>query len=101
MSHTAFYGRLKRYRTNPKTTFQIRALTYFSRPRISIVRRLFLSRPRGSSYTKPVACTLFYAGSLRDLASDSHGVSASELVYDIPGGGFVAMGPEHHEERLR
>jgi acetyl esterase/lipase len=25
----------------------------------------------------------------------------TELILDFPGGGFVAMGPEHHEERLR
>jgi acetyl esterase/lipase len=24
-----------------------------------------------------------------------------ELIFDLPGGGFVAMTPEHHEERLR
>lgn len=24
-----------------------------------------------------------------------------DLILDIPGGGFVAMTPEHHEERLR
>jgi acetyl esterase/lipase len=26
---------------------------------------------------------------------------ATDLVIDYPGGGFVAMNPEHHEERLR
>jgi acetyl esterase/lipase len=23
------------------------------------------------------------------------------LILDVPGGGFISMGPEHHEERLR
>ncbi len=23
------------------------------------------------------------------------------LIFDVPGGGFISMGPEHHEERLR
>ena len=26
---------------------------------------------------------------------------ATDLILDFPGGGFVAMSPEHHEERLR
>ncbi len=25
----------------------------------------------------------------------------NELILDLPGGGFVSMSPEHHEERLR
>ena len=25
----------------------------------------------------------------------------TELIVDLPGGGFVSMSPEHHEERLR
>lgn len=70
-------------------------MTYFSRPSIPLVRKLSLARPAGSAYTKPISCTLFYAHSMRELAW------ASEVIYDLPGGGFVAMGPEHHEERLR
>lgn len=27
--------------------------------------------------------------------------SERNLIFDVPGGGFVSMGPEHHEERLR
>ena len=27
--------------------------------------------------------------------------NATELIFDCPGGGFVAMTPAHHEERLR
>ena len=23
------------------------------------------------------------------------------LIFDVPGGGFISMSPEHHEERLR
>lgn len=79
---------------------QIRALTYFDRPSIPIIHKLTLQRPSpipGSThtYSKPISCTLFYAHSMRELAW------ASEVVYDLPGGGFVSMGPEHHEERLR
>jgi len=38
---------------------------------------------------------LFFAGAEDQLAK------ASQLVVDYPGGGFIAMGPECHEERLR
>ena len=38
---------------------------------------------------------LFFSGTEEALAS------ATELVVDFPGGGFIAMGPECHEERLR
>jgi acetyl esterase/lipase len=27
--------------------------------------------------------------------------SEHNLIFDVPGGGFISMGPEHHEERLR
>ena len=38
---------------------------------------------------------MYYSGSETELAK------ATQLVVDFPGGGFVAMGPECHEERLR
>lgn len=27
--------------------------------------------------------------------------SEHNLIFDVPGGGFISMVPEHHEERLR
>jgi len=27
--------------------------------------------------------------------------SERNLIFDVPGGGFISMSPEHHEERLR
>lgn len=47
---------------------------------------------------------LFYSRSARDLALSGGGLGdegVSEVVLDLPGGGFISMGPEHHEERLR
>jgi len=38
---------------------------------------------------------LFFALPEKELSK------ATELILDFPGGGFVAMTPEHHEERLR
>ncbi|PPQ99438.1 hypothetical protein CVT24_005245 [Panaeolus cyanescens] len=75
--------------TNP----YIRMVTHL--PRITIRRRILLARPSSSMYTRPITVYLFFAGSEQELAK------ATELVLDFPGGGFVAMTPEHHEERLR
>lgn len=106
-----FYAReadekLRRYRAtctvevlrttwNKTSNPYLRAITYFSRPRVPVVRKLLLSRPPNSPYTKPISCMLFFSRSPRELAW------TSEIVLDLPGGGFIAMGPEHHEERLR
>ena len=38
---------------------------------------------------------LFFSGTEDQLAK------STQLVVDFPGGGFIAMGPECHEERLR
>jgi acetyl esterase/lipase len=38
---------------------------------------------------------LFFDGTPEELEK------ATDLIMDFPGGGFVAMGPECHEERLR
>lgn len=64
-------------------------------PRIGLRRKILLPRPKASSYDRPITAYLFFAGPEEDLSK------ATELIFDIPGGGFVAMTPEHHEERLR
>ncbi|KAH7108485.1 alpha/beta-hydrolase [Auriculariales sp. MPI-PUGE-AT-0066] len=73
----------------------IRAFSYFDRPRLPTVRQLLLPRPNDSSYTRPIAAWLFFAGPAHALAAQT------ELILDLPGGGFICMGPQHHEERLR
>ncbi|GAA5864223.1 hypothetical protein JCM3774_001261 [Rhodotorula dairenensis] len=72
----------------------IRFFTRRDRPRISIRKKLFLPRPKGSKYSKPLTLHLFFAGTQAELEA------ANELVMDIPGGGFICMNPMHHEERL-
>lgn len=72
---------------------QIRILTHL--PRIAIRRKILLPRPTSSTYRRPITGYLFFA------LPESHLARATELVLDFPGGGFVAMTPEHHEERLR
>ncbi|GAA6060484.1 hypothetical protein JCM10212_007115 [Sporobolomyces blumeae] len=72
----------------------IRFFTRKDRPRVGVRKRLFLPRPPGSKYTKPMTAYLFFNGTEQALAE------ASDLVLDIPGGGFICMNPQHHEERL-
>lgn len=76
---------------------QVRFLTGFHRPSLPLVREVSIPRPSSSSRANlpPVKGLLFFDGSEKQLAS------ATELVVDFPGGGFIAMGPDCHEERLR
>ena len=77
--------------------YQIRLATYFQRPSLPIVRNLLIPRPSISSrsHLPPVKAILYFNGNEKDLAK------VTQLVVDFPGGGFVAMSPESHEERLR
>lgn len=78
--------------TNP----YVRFVTWFHRPRLSIARPLLIPRPQvGPHHTRPVKVWLFYAKSERQLRMEE------ELVLDLPGGGYICMNPQHHEERLR
>lgn len=54
-------------------------------------------RPPSSSRANlpPVKGLLFFDGPEEAFAR------ATEIVVDFPGGGFIAMGPDCHEERLR
>ncbi|GAA5988816.1 hypothetical protein JCM5350_000383 [Sporobolomyces pararoseus] len=72
----------------------IKFFTRKDRPKLEITKKLFLPRPTGSKYTKPLTAYLFYSGDETSLAKES------DLIMDIPGGGFICMNPEHHAERL-
>ncbi|KAF8650416.1 hypothetical protein AX16_005222 [Volvariella volvacea WC 439] len=64
-------------------------------PHVKLRRRLSFPRPTSSAYDRPISGYLFFDLPPNQLAE------ATELILDFPGGGFVAMNPEHHEERLR
>ena len=64
-------------------------------PRISVRRKILLARPKDSTQRRPITAWLFFAPPADQLAR------ATDLILDFPGGGFVSMTPEHHEERLR
>lgn len=71
---------------------QIRLFSWL--PKMSIRRIIQIPRPSSSTYTRPITAHLFFAPHASKLAE------STELILDIPGGGFVSMTPEHHEERL-
>jgi acetyl esterase/lipase len=75
------------------TPIQIRLVTYF--PSVTIHRKIHLPRPKSSTYQRPITAYLFFAPPEKQLSR------ATDLILDFPGGGFVSMSPEHHEERLR
>jgi acetyl esterase/lipase len=77
------------------TFSKVRFITHLPLPRLSVRRKILLPRPKSSSYTRPIAAYLFFARPESELCK------ATDLILDCPGGGYVAMSPEHHEERLR
>lgn len=80
-------------RTALLTLRKLRLLT--AHPRVSIRRKILLARPKDSTQRRPITTWLFFAPPAGQLAQ------ATDLILDFPGGGFVSMNPEHHEERLR
>lgn len=50
-------------------------------------------RPGSRGASKPITAWLFFYGTEAELAQ------TKDLVFDLPGGGFICMTPEHHEER--
>lgn len=64
---------------------------------MKIVKYVYIPRPSTSSrsHLPPVKAMLFFNGTEEELSK------ATQIVIDYPGGGFIAMGPECHEERLR
>lgn len=78
-------------------TIQIRFLTAGHRAKLPVDRYVYINRPKTSSRASypPVKALLLFAGTTDEFEK------STQLVMDFPGGGFVAMGPECHEERLR
>lgn len=74
----------------------LRTLTSILRPRFMRYppRALRIARPRASAYTAPVAAWLYFDGPLSALKKHT------KIVLDVPGGGFVAMNPRTHDDKL-
>jgi acetyl esterase/lipase len=77
-----------------------RLITYFNRGYLPIRRDIEIERPEKPSPSSfscplpPVKARLYFPGTEEELAR------ASQIILDIPGGGFVAMTPKHHDDYL-
>ncbi len=78
------------------TTPYLSALTSLMRPRLMVYppRKIRIPRPKESSYKEPVIGWLYYNGPLTALKKHD------KVVLDVPGGGFVAMNPRNHDDKL-
>lgn len=81
---------------NKGTTPYLSALTTLMRPRLMWYppRKIRIPRPKGSSYKEPVVGWLYFNGPLSALKKHD------KVVLDVPGGGFVAMDPRNHDDKL-
>lgn len=62
---------------------------------MSLYRKILLPRPTTSTYDRPITVHIYFAPPAPQLHN------TTDLILEFPGGGFVAMSPEHHDERLR
>lgn len=81
---------------NKGTTPYLGALTTLLRPRLMWYppRKIRIHRPNESSYKEPVVGWLYFNGPTSALKKHD------KIVLDIPGGGFVAMDPRNHDDKL-
>lgn len=81
---------------NKGTTPYLAFFTSLMRPRLMGYppRAIRIPRPQESSYKEPVHAWLYFDGPLSALKKHT------KVVLDIPGGGFVAMDPRNHDDKL-
>lgn len=81
---------------NKATTPYLWTLASLLRPRLTRYppRAIRIPRPKTSIHKDPVNAWLYFDGPLSALRDQK------SLVLDIPGGGFVAMGPRNSEDKL-
>ena len=78
------------------TTPYLSFITRTMRPKLSRYppRAIRIPRPAESSYKDPVNAWLYFDGPLSALRNHT------KVILDIPGGGYVAMNPRHHDDEL-
>ncbi|KAI9804649.1 MAG: hypothetical protein M1833_006724 [Piccolia ochrophora] len=81
---------------NKGTTPYLDAFTKLRRPRFTRYppRAIRIARPPESSYQEPVTGWLYFDGPLSALQKHTN------VMLDIPGGGFVAMSPRTNDDKL-
>lgn len=82
---------------NKPTTPYLSFITSVMRPRFMryAARQIRIPRPKASSYSDPIHGWLYFNGKISELKKHN------KLILDIPGGGFVAMSPRDHEDKLQ
>jgi acetyl esterase/lipase len=78
------------------TTPYLSIITKIMRPKLTRYppRALRIPRPAESSYKDPINAWLYFDGPLSALSDHK------KLILDFPGGGYVAMNPRHHDDKL-
>jgi acetyl esterase/lipase len=78
------------------TTPYLSVITRIMRPKLARYppRALRIPRPAESSYKDPIEAWLYFDGPLSALSDHT------KIVLDFPGGGYVAMNPRHHDDKL-
>ncbi|KAJ5923879.1 hypothetical protein N7466_008066 [Penicillium verhagenii] len=81
---------------NKATSPYLWAMASLIRPRMTRYspRAIRIPRPKQSVHSDPVSAWLYFDGPLSALKDQSC------IVLDVPGGGFVAMGPRNSEDKL-
>lgn len=81
---------------NKTTTPYLSFITRLMRPKLTRYppRAIRIPRPAESSYKEPVNAWLYFDGPLSALKIHT------KVVLDFPGGGYVAMTPRHHDDKL-
>jgi acetyl esterase/lipase len=81
---------------NKGTTPYLKFLQDLLRPRLMKYppRQIRIPRPPRSDYNEPVIGWLYFDGPLSALKNHT------KIVLDIPGGGYVAMDPRNHDDKL-
>ena len=81
---------------NKSTTPYLSLFTKLMRPRLTRYppRAIRIHRPAESIYTEPVNAWLYFDGPLSALKDHT------KVILDFPGGGYVAMTPRHHDDKL-
>lgn len=81
---------------NKSTTPYLAFLTTLLRPRFMRYppRAIRIPRPASSDYKEPVHAWLYFDGPISAIKKHN------KIVLDIPGGGFVAMNPRTHDDKL-
>jgi acetyl esterase/lipase len=81
---------------NKPTTPYLGFLTSLIRPRLMRYppRAIRIPRPKSSVYTEPIHAWLYFDGPIEELKLHD------KVVLDVPGGGFIAMTPRTHDDKL-